>query len=201
MNIVKQHILELLEKGCREDGRKFEEYRKIKVEKGVIPRTAEGSARVKIGNTEVIAGVKMDIGKPYPDTEDQGSIMVNMELLPLASPEFESGPPSIGSIELSRVTDRAIRESKALNLKKLCIKKAEESWNVFIDIYPINDDGNLFDACALAAIAALKEAKIPAYKNGKIDYKIKKDKLPLDGTPLSCTVRKNWKNFYNRSNS
>lgn len=190
MNIIKQHIIELLEKGCREDGRKFEEYRKIKVEKGVIPRTAEGSARVKIGDTEVIAGIKLEIGTPFPDTEDQGNIMVNVELIPLSSPDFESGPPSINSIEISRVTDRAIRESKAINLKKLCIKKGEEVWSVFIDIYPINDDGNLFDACALASVIALKDAKMPSYKNKKLDYMVKKEKLPLDSLPLSCTVRK-----------
>lgn len=190
MNIIKQHIIGLFEKGCREDSRKFDEYRKIKIDYGVIERTAEGSARVKIGDTEVIAGVKLEVGKPYPDTEDQGGIMVNVELISLASPDFESGPPSIDSIELSRVTDRAIREAKAIDLKKLCIKKAEEAWTVIIDIYPINNDGNLFDACALAAVAALQDAKMPAYKNKKVDYKTKKGKLPLSKLPLSCTVRK-----------
>ena len=190
MNIVKQHILDSLSKEHREDSRKFDEYRKIKIEYNVIPRTAEGSARVKIGETEVIAGIKLEMGVPYPDTEDQGGIMVNIELIPLAAPEFESGPPSIDAIELSRVTDRAIRESHAIDLKKLCIKKGEEAWNVLIDIYPINNDGNLFDACALAAIAALNTAKMPSYKNKKVDYKIKKGDLPIKKLPLSCTIRK-----------
>src|SRR3989344_2648687 len=101
MNIVKQHILDSLSKEHREDSRKFDEYRKIQIEYNVIPRTAEGSARVKIGETEVIAGIKLEMGVPYPDTEDQGGIMVNIELIPLAAPEFESGPPSIDAIELS----------------------------------------------------------------------------------------------------
>jgi len=189
MDIIKKHIIELLEKGSREDGRKLEDYRKINIKKGVIKK-AEGSARVEIGDTVVLAGIKMSVGTPFPDTPDEGTMMVNVELQPLASANFELGAPGIDAIELSRVTDRAIRESHAIDLKKLCIKKEEEVWSVFIDIYPLNDDGNLFDACAIAAVAALKDAKMPVYKNGKVDYEKHKGSLPLNKLPLSCTIRK-----------
>ena len=64
-------------------------------------------------------------------------------------------------------------------------------WIVIIDIYPINDDGNLFDAASLAALAALKDAKFPKVENDKITYKEQgKEKLPLETLPLSCTVCK-----------
>ncbi len=194
--IVRDHILNLLNKGFRLDGRKFDEYRKISVEYGISSKSAEGSARVKIGKTEVVAGVKMDVNKPYPDTQDQGPIVVNAELLPLSSPEFESGPPSIESVELSRVVDRAIREGKALDFFKLCIKKGELVWNVLIDIYPINDAGNLFDAAALAALAAIKDAKFPKLDGEKVNYKEGTNKkLPLENLPISCTVMKIGNNF------
>ncbi len=192
VNVVKEHILQLFSKGFRLDGRKIDEYRKVSVEYGISPKSAEGSARVKIGKTEVVAGIKLEVGEPYSDSPDQGSIMVNAELLPMSSPEFESGPPGIGAVELSRVVDRAIREGKALNFKKLCIKSGELMWTVLIDIYPINDDGNLFDAAALASLAALKDAKFPKLVNDKITYKEgpTKDKLPLEKLPVSCTVVK-----------
>ncbi len=194
--IVKEHILNLLNKGFRLDGRKFDEYRKIEVEYGISSKSAEGSARVKIGKTEVVAGIKMDVGKPYPDTQDQGTIIVNAELLPLSNPEFEPGPPSIESVELSRVVDRAIREGKALDFFKLCIKKGELVWTVLIDIYPINDAGNLFDAAALAALAALKDAKFPKLEGEKVNYKEGTNKkLPLEKLPVSCTVIKIGNNF------
>ena len=56
MNLEKQnHILHYLKNDTRFDGRKKDEYREIEVETGFI-KTAEGSARVKIGNTEFESG-------------------------------------------------------------------------------------------------------------------------------------------------
>jgi len=189
----KKYTQSLIQKDMREDGRKLDQYREVSIEYGVSAKSAEGSARVKIGETEVVAGIKMDVGTPFPDKPGEGTIMVNAELLPLSSPEFESGPPSIGSIELSRVVDRGIRESKAIDFKKLCIEEGEKVWLVFIDIYPINDAGNLFDAAALAAMAALKDAKFPGYdkETGKVKYDEKtKNAVPLEKTPVACTVIK-----------
>lgn len=191
--IIKQHVEELLKKGKRLDGRGLEDFRNVTVEYGVSKKSAEGSAKVTIGETEVIVGIKMEIGQPYPDQPEKGTLMAGVELLPLSSPRFESGPPSIKSIELARtVIDRGIRESDALDLKKLCIKKGEKMWMVVIDAYSINDNGNLADALGLAALAALKDAKFPEYneKTDKIDYEKKTKKLVLKELPVPVTVLK-----------
>lgn len=188
---LRSHIIELFKSDLRLDGRKLTEYRKpITVETG-ITKTAEGSARVKIGETEVIAGVKVEIGTPYPDVPDAGTIIVGAELLPLSNPKFESGPPGIEAIELARVVDRGIRESKALDFKKLCIKKGEKVWLLLIDICPINDAGNLFDASSLGVLAALKDLKFPKVVDDKVDYSGKTSKkLEINGSPIAITVIK-----------
>ena len=93
--MLREHIIKLFEADTRLDGRKLDEYRKVSLDVNVTD-TAEGSARVKIGQTEVIAGVKVEVMEPYPDQLDQGSIMVGAELLPLSSPNFELGPTKIG---------------------------------------------------------------------------------------------------------
>jgi len=185
------HLANYLKKGLRFDNRKLEEFRKITIEYD-ISNNAEGSARVRFGETEVLAGVKMELGNPFPDKPGEGSIMVNSELLPMSSPEFESGPPGIDSIELARVVDRGIRESKAIDFKKLCVREGEKVWIVIIDLMSVNDAGNLLDVAALAAMAALKDAKFPKLlEKDKVDYHIKTDKkLPLDRTPVSITVYK-----------
>jgi len=109
----------------------------------------------------------------------------------LSNPEFELGPPGIQAIELARVVDRGIRESKALDFRKLCIEPGKKIWMVIIDICPINDAGNLFDASSLAALAALQDAKYPAFDGEKVDYKEKTDKrLELEKTPIAVTVIK-----------
>ncbi len=190
-NTLRTHIIETLEKGMRLDGRKPEEMRPVTLQYG-ITKNAEGSARVKIGDTEVLVGVKLAIEKPYPDTPDNGNLMVNAELLPLSNPDFESGPPGLLAVELARVVDRGIRESKAIDTKKLCIEKGEKVWSVMIDIISINDSGNLFDASSLASMAALKNTLFPKVsKEGVVDYTEKtKEKLPLLKEPLEVTV---WK--------
>lgn len=191
--ITGERIKEYLEKGKRFDGRNLEEFREISVEIGVSKK-AEGSARVKIGKTEVIVGVKLDVKEPYPDSPNKGNLMVTSELLPLSSGRFEYGPPRFPAIELGRLIDRAIRESKFLQLEKLCIKEGEKVWGVFIDIYSINDDGNLIDAAGLGAVIALKTAKLPEYdeKNEKIVYgKLTNKKVPVSKEiPIIVTTHK-----------
>jgi exosome complex component RRP42 len=158
---IRIHALNLLSKGLRSDGRKPDEFRKpLKIELGVSG-SAHGSARVTIGNTVVMAGVMMELGTPYPDNPDEGSLMIGAELIPMSNPDFEQGPPGIQAVELGRVVDRAIRESHAVDMTKLCIKPKEKVWIISIDIVSINDDGNLFDASALAAMAALKDTRLP----------------------------------------
>jgi len=193
MIVNKETISALASQNKRLDNRGLEDYRQpIKIETN-ISKTAEGSARVQIGKTVVLAGVKLSIEKPYNDTPDEGGIMVNAELTPLSNPEYEPGPPGIKAIELSRVTDRGIREAKTIDLKQLCIETGEKAWFICIDLITINDDGNLFDAAGLAALAALKSARFPEYdlETGVIDYKKKTEKsLPLLKEPLPVTVYK-----------
>jgi exosome complex component RRP42 len=187
--IEEKYALELIEKGKRIDGRRFDEFRKIEIEQGIIKK-AEGSARVKLGETEVIAGVKMDFGTPFPDTPEEGTLVVNAEFTPLASPEFDIGPPGEDAIELARVVDRGIRESKCIELNKLCIQPGEKVWCVFIDIHMINDKGNLLDASALAAIAALLNTKIPKVENEKIIRGEFEKNLPVVFKPINISVCK-----------
>ena len=200
-SIKRDYIYKLANDGKRVDDRKFDEYRPIKIETGIISK-AEGSARVKIGNTQVVAGIKMDIGEPYSDSPDKGVMITAAELIPLASPDFESGPPRENAIELARVVDRGIRESEVIGLDKLCIEPGEKIWLVFIDIHIIDFDGNLFDAASLAALAALFDAtvpverlrpaleklqeKFPSIKN-YLEEHPKDYQLPMNEPPISCT--------------
>jgi len=203
-SIKREYLSKLAEHGKRADGRKFDEFRKIEIETGVASR-AEGSARVKIGNTQVIAGVKMDVGEPYPDAPDCGVLTTAAELIPMASPDFEAGPPREDAIELARVVDRGVRESEVVELEKLCIVPGEKVWIVFIDIHILDYDGNLFDAASLAALAALMTTKVPIERFKPALEKLQKKfpsikqyldehpkdfPLPLIEPPISCTAAK-----------
>ncbi|HRZ86085.1 MAG TPA: exosome complex protein Rrp42 [Candidatus Paceibacterota bacterium] len=191
-NLTKDRILTYLSEGRRFDNRKLDEYRELTIELG-ISKKAEGSAKVKLGKTEVWVGVKMEIGEPYPDSPDKGNLTVTAELIPLSHGKYEYGPPRFEAIEVGRLVDRGIRESKYINFEKLCIQEGEKVWTICIDIYSINDDGNLIDAAFIGALAALRDAKIPNYdeKEDKIDYeKEAKQKVPLfeENMPINFTI-------------
>ncbi|MEM2098053.1 MAG: RNA-binding protein, partial [Methanothrix sp.] len=96
--IRKDYLYNLLLRGERADGRSFTQYRPITIERNIIKK-AEGSALVKLGKTQVMVGIKIQPGEPFPDAPNRGVIVTNAELVPLASPIFEPGPPNEYGIE------------------------------------------------------------------------------------------------------
>ncbi len=189
--VRQKRIAQLIARGKRLDGRGPYEYREIKLESGLIER-AEGSARVRLGKSEVLVGVKIEAGEPFPDTPNEGVLTVNAELVPLASPTFEPGPPDENSIELARVVDRGIRESKAIALEDLVVETGKKVFVVFVDVYVLNHDGNLIDASALAALAALVNTKMFNYevKEGEMKIKPGYKPLPMRNFPVAVTFAK-----------
>ncbi len=186
-----EYVRKLAEENARVDGRGFEEIRPLELEVNVYPK-AEGSCLVKLGNTSVAVGVKMSVDEPFKDTPNEGILIVNAEFPPIASPEFEPGPPGEEAIELARIVDRGIRESGAIDFEKLCIKEGERVWAVFVDIHVLNDDGNLIDASGIGAIAALLSARIPRYdaEKDEVDYGVREGRLPVNKIPVPVTVGK-----------
>jgi exosome complex component RRP42 len=181
-HIDREFISDLLRKGERLDGRAFDEYRDIEIEVNVVAAKAEGSAIVRLGNTTVVAGVKVLVGEPYPDSPDEGVTMVTAEMSPIASPLFELGPPKEDAIELARVVDRGVRESETVDVKKLCIAEGKRVYMVFADVYPLEYDGNLIDASSIAVNAALLTTKYP-------EMKVEESKLVETGEMLSLPIK------------
>lgn len=190
--ITRESITNLVKNDKREDGRGLNDYRDISIETNVISK-AEGSARVKLGGTQVIVGVKPTLGSPFPDTPDLGVLMTNCEMLPMADPTFEPGPPSENSIELARVVDRGIRESELVDLGKLCVEEGKHVWMLFIDLHIIDNCGNLFDAAELAVMAALQSTKLPVATVVDDEVVISEDEtfdLPINKKVAMCTFVK-----------
>ncbi|MEM4522084.1 MAG: exosome complex protein Rrp42 [Nitrososphaeria archaeon] len=177
----------MLSKEKRLDGRSLTDFRPITIKVGVIQKS-NGSAEVSIGNTKVVAGVKVETGTPFPDTPNQGLLVVNAEFLPFSSALIEPGPPDEDAIEVSRVVDRGIRESQMIDLNALVIEPGKLVYCVFVDISILNMDGNIFDAAFLSAVSALLttsfEKKV-VKEDGNIAVQI--CKLPTRCIPISVT--------------
>jgi exosome complex component RRP42 len=88
--------------------------------------------------------------------------------------------------------DRGIRESKAIDLKKLCVEPGKKVFVVFVDVYVLDHDGNLIDASALGALAAILNAKMRDYeiKDNEVIYKEGLIPLPIQNYPIATTMGK-----------
>ncbi len=192
MELNRKTIRKMIGDGERLDGRSTGEYRDIEIEPGYIHETAEGSAKVTIGDTQVLVGVKLAAEEPFPDRPEEGKIVTNAELAPMAAREYESGPPQEPGVELARVVDRGIRESGAIDLADLVIEPGETVLAVFVDIHVLNDDGSLIDASALGALTALKTGYIPEYdeEEGVLDRDTEGRDIPLNEEPVTVTGHK-----------
>jgi exosome complex component RRP42 len=190
--LLKEHLLKLAQAGKRKDGRKFDEMRPIGVKEGTFTKGL-GEAWVSLGKTQVLTSLKFDVGEPYPDTPDKGVLISNVELLPLASPSFEPGPPDENAIEMARVVDRAFRGSDAIDLSKLVIEEGKLVYILFLDLYVLDYDGNLFDALTLSSLITFARAQVPVVEVEDGMPKLVEGKsfpLPLVDYPISFSFVK-----------
>jgi len=185
----KNKIVSMLKENKRLDDRAFDEFRQAKIQLE-FSKCAEGSARVLLGKTDVIVGVKLGLAEPYADSPTEGSISCNVELLSMADASFEAGPPRPEAVEISRVVDRGIRESHCIDLESLCLVEGEKVWSVFIDANVLNLDGNMYDAVSLGAIASLLTAKVPKFEDGKIVKEEFSGKLKILNKPIMTSFAK-----------
>ena len=188
-HLRKHQMWESISKGKRLDGRDLDQIRPIEIEIGLIKK-ANGSARVKLGNTEVVAGVKVETGEPFEGLENKGALILSAEVLPTASPHIEPGPPDEETVELARVVDRGIRESEMLDLTKLVLIPGEIVYVIFVDCSIINADGNLFDATSYAVVSALLDSKLPVFeiRDKKVVDTGEKQNPPIATLPVSITA-------------
>ncbi|XP_015900774.1 uncharacterized protein LOC107433900 isoform X2 [Ziziphus jujuba] len=149
----------------RSDGRKRLTYRPIYVETGVIPQ-ANGSARVRLGATDVIASVKAELGKPHPLQPDKGKVAIYVDCSPTAAPIFEGRGGEELSMELSVALQRCLLGGKSgagagISLSSLVVVEGKICWDLYIDGLVVSSDGNLLDALGAAIKAALSNTGIP----------------------------------------
>ncbi|HEY7573184.1 MAG TPA: exosome complex protein Rrp42 [Nitrososphaeraceae archaeon] len=188
-HLRKQQMWEAISKGKRLDGRNLDELRTLSIDLGIIKK-ANGSAKVNLGNSEVIAGVKVETGEPFEGLENKGALIVSAEVLPTASPFIEPGPPDEETIELARVVDRGVRESEMIDLDQLALIPGEIVYTIFVDCSITNADGNLFDCTSYAVVSALMSCKLPVFEiqdNRVIDTGAIKP-APVTTIPVSITA-------------
>ncbi|KAH1260498.1 Exosome complex component RRP42 [Glycine max] len=146
------------------DGRKRLTYRPISVETGVIPQT-NGSARVRMGATDVIASVKAELGKPSLLQPDKGKVSIYIDCSSTAEPAFEGRGGDELAAELSNALQHCLLGGKSgegagIDLSSLIVVEGKICWDLYIDGLVVSSDGNLLDALGAAIKVQLKTLAI-----------------------------------------
>ncbi|KAB8801914.1 hypothetical protein FH972_026735 [Carpinus fangiana] len=150
-------ILEALREGRRVDGRPLDAYRELNLSFG----EESGVADVCLGKTRIIARISADVVAPFPDRKFEGIFSISTELSPMASPAFETGRPTATEALISRLLEKTIRRSSALDTESLCLVAGLKCFAIRADVHVISHDGNLIDTACVAVVSALQHFRRP----------------------------------------
>ncbi|KAF1982408.1 hypothetical protein K402DRAFT_340337 [Aulographum hederae CBS 113979] len=153
----REFILQALRENTRIDGRAFNAFRDIELTFG----DDYGQVDLQLGKTRILCNISAEVTTPFPDRKFEGTFMISTEFSPMASPAFEVGRPTTDEVILSRILEKAIRRSSALDTESLCIIAGEKCFSIRADIHILDHDGNLVDAACLALVAALRHFRRP----------------------------------------
>ncbi|KAM9953650.1 hypothetical protein ACTFIR_008737 [Dictyostelium discoideum] len=169
----KIHPLEFYRKylvrSVRPDGRSLDDIRKTTISTGSIT-TADGSSFVKIGSTSVVCGVRAEVGeKPSIDkskfstlnVHENKNIFINIELGPICSNTFSSSKPSDIAMSLCSRLNSLINRLEIPETDYYFDEEGKALWYLYVDVYCLDYDGNIYDAAVLSIISALKNVKLP----------------------------------------
>uniref|UniRef100_A0A0D9XR95 Ribosomal RNA-processing protein 43 n=1 Tax=Leersia perrieri TaxID=77586 RepID=A0A0D9XR95_9ORYZ len=191
-----------LRESVRPDARRLSEPRPTTVALAAVS-SAHGSALVRLGDTAMLASIKLEVMSPSSEAPDEGSIAVEFHMPPICSPLVRPGRPAEVAPVISKALEDILISSGMLNLKELSLISGKASWLAYLDVYCLNADGSLFDAALISAVAAFTHLEIPLVSvgddgrvftvggnEGKSKYELvnrEKRKLMLTNIPFSLT--------------
>ncbi len=144
----------LFENGIRLDGRGIDDYREIIIE--LERGEATSTSKVNLGCTTVISVVTGEIVTPYPDRPVEGMLQFSAHI------STHTEIAGLTQWELTRMLERSIKDSEAMDTESLCIVGGERVWQINVAVTVVDGTGgNIIDTCMLSVISALKAFRKP----------------------------------------
>ncbi|CAK0891677.1 unnamed protein product [Prorocentrum cordatum] len=141
----------LQNEGVRVDGRGLTASRRCGLKFGA----EHGEVEVTFGATRALAVCSGEIVPPAPERPNEGRLSFHVDFGPMASPIFDLGRPSPQATSVANFVERLLRGSRAVDAEALCIVGGQKVWSIRVDIRALDDDGNLADVSAIAALCAV----------------------------------------------
>ncbi|KAF6756617.1 ribosomal protein S5 domain 2-type protein [Ephemerocybe angulata] len=114
-----------------------------------------------LGKTRVVAYVDAKMVKPTPERPFEGMITIHSELSPYGVQRINSPRPSEEEVTITRMLDKIIKRSDALDKESLCILAGQRVWHIRLSLHFLADAGNMVDCACLAGIVALRHFRRP----------------------------------------
>eukprot|EP01127_Copromyxa_protea_P018322 TRINITY_DN573_c0_g1_i1.p1 TRINITY_DN573_c0_g1~~TRINITY_DN573_c0_g1_i1.p1 ORF type:complete len:459 (+),score=113.42 TRINITY_DN573_c0_g1_i1:3-1379(+) len=154
----------ICESQLRMDGRGVYDFRTLKITFG----SEYGQVQVQLGTTRVYVVTTCEVTAPQPDKPSDGFFTFNVHFSPISSLEYENARTTPSGVELGRIVERGLRQSRAVDTEALCIVSGEKVWSIRVDIRILDDNGNLTDCCSIGAITALQHFRRPDITIGPV---------------------------------
>ncbi|WVW79537.1 hypothetical protein I302_101506 [Kwoniella bestiolae CBS 10118] len=142
----------------RSDSRTLLDSRSIDVSYGIFPH-ANGSSRVSIGGTEVVAGIKLEVVDSLEQQKGWRG-KVEVDITPQAFPSAQPNNLSTTSAYLSSILQSHFIPSIA----PLPIIPNQKYFQPHLHLTLISSDGNVLSALVLAARSAFSDLRLPKIK-------------------------------------
>ena len=145
----------------REDGRSRLDYRHMSVELDLFPQ-ASGSARLRLGPTDVLVGVVAELAEPDADTPQCGRILVSVDCACASSrmPDYGAADGALAWLAAALQPLYSAASIPAA-LEALGVVRGKQCWQLRVHAQLLRCDGCPLDALALAIWAALRSTRIP----------------------------------------
>ena len=168
-------VTSFFSQSTRPDGRLFGMCRTTKITRGILQtHDTVGSSLVRLGNTQVLCGISLQIGTPTAPSSNhnhhhhhQGNTNNNSSggggggdvvVIMLSSQQQGTIAAAATEEQLQSII------TNMLDLSTLVIINGQAAWRILLTIQILQDDGNVWDASLLAAVAALTNVRLPATK-------------------------------------
>jgi exosome complex component RRP45 len=115
----------------------------------------------QLTSSRVLARVSAEVAVPYSDRQFDGIFTIVTELSPMISPAVEVNRPTEAEVLLSRLLEKTVRRSGALDTESLCLVAGKKCWSIRVDLHVLSNDGNLIDSACFAVVAALRHFRKP----------------------------------------
>lgn len=172
----KDFLEQAIRSNFRVDARNLNDHRHIEIRFG----NENGQALLKMGRTHILTQSSLKLVSPQPGKPNEGFFKFNTEFSSLIhGAEYTGSMPTLSEmrVDITMFIDKVLKSSRFTDRESLCIVAGRLVWSLTVDLFLINEDGNVMDACFIASVLSLMNTRLPEVTLKKDQVRINYEKV------------------------